>query len=76
MGSNQEVVFERTAKPLLSGVLDGFNATVFAYGVSVCHLSLSVPHSCNQGHWMWENAHNQRNGRKSWYNHSNHAGIV
>ena len=28
------MVFERTAKPLLPGVLDGYNATVFAYGVS------------------------------------------
>ena len=27
-------MFERTAKPLLDGVLDGYNATVFAYGVS------------------------------------------
>ena len=28
------MVFERTAKPMLAGVLDGYNATVFAYGVS------------------------------------------
>lgn len=34
MDSTQEAVFERTAKPLLDGVLDGYNATVFAYGVS------------------------------------------
>lgn len=27
-------VFENTTKPLLDGLLDGFNATVFAYGVS------------------------------------------
>ena len=27
-------VFEKTTKPLLEGVLDGYNATVFAYGVS------------------------------------------
>jgi len=27
-------VFEQTTKPLLEGVLDGYNATVFAYGVS------------------------------------------
>lgn len=26
-------VFEGTTKPLLDGLLDGFNATVFAYGV-------------------------------------------
>jgi kinesin family protein 18/19 len=28
-------VYEKTAKPLLDGLLDGFNATVFAYGVRV-----------------------------------------
>ena len=30
--STQEVVYIRTAKFLVHGVLDGFNATVFAYG--------------------------------------------
>lgn len=34
--ATQEQVFENTALPLLPGLLDGFNATVFAYGVSVC----------------------------------------
>ncbi|ORX36676.1 P-loop containing nucleoside triphosphate hydrolase protein [Kockovaella imperatae] len=34
--ATQEAVFEKTAKPLLSGVLDGFNATVFAYGATGC----------------------------------------
>lgn len=34
MEASQDMVFEHTAKPLLTGVLDGFNATVFAYGVS------------------------------------------
>ena len=34
--ASQEAVFERTGKPLLQGVLDGYNATVFAYGVSHC----------------------------------------
>lgn len=32
--ARQEEVYEATAQPLLRGVLDGFNATVFAYGVS------------------------------------------
>jgi len=32
--ATQSMVFERTAKPMLAGVLDGYNATVFAYGVS------------------------------------------
>jgi kinesin family protein 18/19 len=28
-------VYENTTRPLLDGLLDGFNATVFAYGVSI-----------------------------------------
>lgn len=31
--ATQVEVFEQTALPLLPGLLDGFNATVFAYGV-------------------------------------------
>ncbi len=31
--ARQTDVYEATAQPLLSGVLDGYNATVFAYGV-------------------------------------------
>ena len=32
--ASQENVFEGTAKSLIGGVLDGYNATIFAYGVS------------------------------------------
>lgn len=32
--ARQVDVYESTAKPLLDGLLDGYNATVFAYGVS------------------------------------------
>jgi kinesin family protein 18/19 len=31
--ASQTDVYESTAKPLLDGLLDGYNATVFAYGV-------------------------------------------
>ena len=34
-------VFENTTKPLLDGLLDGFNATVFAYGVRTSYHSFS-----------------------------------
>ncbi|KAJ4472217.1 kinesin-like protein [Lentinula aciculospora] len=34
--SNQQDVYASTAQPLLQGVLDGFNATVFAYGATGC----------------------------------------
>lgn len=35
--ARQVDVYEATAKPLLDGLLDGYNATVFAYGV--CEMS-------------------------------------
>ena len=31
--ASQYAVYESTAKPLLDGLLEGYNATVFAYGV-------------------------------------------
>jgi kinesin family protein 18/19 len=34
MEASQEDVFRETTLPLLEGVLSGFNATIFAYGVS------------------------------------------
>jgi kinesin family member 18/19 len=36
----QSEVFEKSTKPLLDGLLDGFNATVFAYGVSNVEMNL------------------------------------
>lgn len=32
--ASQQNVYESTAKPLLDNLLNGYNATVFAYGVS------------------------------------------
>lgn len=37
--TTQDEVFNNTAKPLLPGLFDGFNATVFAYGVGDITLS-------------------------------------
>ncbi|PVF94748.1 kinesin-domain-containing protein [Serendipita vermifera] len=34
--ATQLEVFERTTKPLLDGIFDGYNATVFAYGATGC----------------------------------------
>lgn len=33
--SRQQDIYEGTSKPLLRNLLDGFNATIFAYGVSL-----------------------------------------
>lgn len=43
MEATQEQVFRETAMPLLEGVLEGFNATVFAYGVSWLRPSMEFP---------------------------------
>ena len=43
MDATQEAVFRDTALPLLEGVLDGYNATVFAYGVSRLSPTCSSP---------------------------------
>jgi kinesin family protein 18/19 len=34
--TTQSDVYEATTKPLLDSVLDGYNATVFAYGATGC----------------------------------------
>ncbi|RXK36424.1 hypothetical protein M231_06326 [Tremella mesenterica] len=36
MEASQEHVYDRTTRPLLDGILDGYNATVFAYGATGC----------------------------------------
>jgi kinesin family protein 18/19 len=38
--SSQQEVYDATARPLLQRLLDGFNTTVFAYGVSISHVAL------------------------------------
>jgi kinesin family member 18/19 len=39
--ASQADVYEGTARPLLNNVLDGYNATIFAYGVSLAAESLA-----------------------------------
>ena len=44
--ATQNEVYESTTKPLLDSILDGFNATVFAYGATGCgktHTILGTP---------------------------------
>ena len=79
--TTQDEVFEDTAKPLLPGLFDGFNATVFAYGVSsnlpsgtsknlwFCLTDLVLP----PGHRLWKDSYSQRNQGRSRHHLSNHA---
>ncbi len=43
--ARQMDVYESTAMPLLDGLLDGYNATVFAYGVRVPFLQQAHRHA-------------------------------
>lgn len=53
MGAEQEEVFTKTAKPLLPGVLDGYNATVFAYGVGFRCILITKAHLGCSGYRLW-----------------------
>ena len=52
--ARQQDVYEATSQPLLQGLLDGFNATVFAYGVNL-HILVFVSkiNSRFLGYWLW-----------------------
>lgn len=47
----QREVYQHTVEPMLSGVLSGFNASVFAYGVRL---------SAHAGDRVWQDPHDQR----------------
>lgn len=40
--STQQEVYENTTKPLLDSILDGYNATVFAYGATGCGKTYTI----------------------------------
>lgn len=40
MHATQQQIYEETAKPMLDGVLQGLNATIFAYGV--CYVEVTA----------------------------------
>lgn len=43
--ATQVDVYESTSKPLLDGLLDGYNATIFAYGVRIIYNVYTTLHS-------------------------------
>lgn len=51
--ARQQDVYEATSQPLLKGLLDGFNATVFAYGVNL-HIFMFISQINSQllGYWL------------------------
>ena len=58
--AQQQDVYTATAQPLLQGLFDGFNATVFAYGVRrflFCKRILNADIAI--GHWMRQDTHYQ-----------------
>ncbi len=64
-GATQADVYGATARPLLDGLLEGYNATVFAYGVSSAMPLLLGPPSkqYTAGDWLRKDAHDQRDRR-------------
>ena len=58
--STQLDVYEATAKPLLDRLLDGYNATVFAYGVRLTRGSLqSFTYGLMPGDRLWQDTYYQ-----------------
>lgn len=53
--ARQQDVYEATSQPLLKGLFDGYNATVFAYGVSPLYRSTATSIDLNSvpGHRLW-----------------------
>lgn len=72
--ARQGEVYSATAKPLLNRLLDGYNATVFAYGVrsfgypGMLHLLTSAT-----GNWLRQDPHDQRNRDGSRHYLSHHG---
>jgi len=49
--TTQGDVYEATTKPLLDSVLDGYNATVFAYGATGCGKTHTITYVDKVGEW-------------------------
>lgn len=76
MDATQEAVFKDTALPLLEGVLDGYNATVFAYGVSDRVSMARVIAHTHTGDRMRQDTYDQRDEGRPWNHRSDHAALV
>ena len=69
-------IYESTAKPLLDNVLEGYNATVFAYGATGCGkthtITCVVESTCGEEKLTVM----QRNTERPWYHLLDDAGTV
>lgn len=64
--ARQQDVYEATAQPLLKGLFDGYNATVFAYGVSLLFIAtctLTLMPVLGNRHGRSVSAHRRSEGR-------------
>lgn len=50
--TTQSDVYEATTKPLLDSVLDGYNATVFAYGATGCGKTHTITYVESAMEWL------------------------
>jgi kinesin family protein 18/19 len=58
--ARQQDVYEATAQPLLGGLFDGYNATVFAYGVSLLFNDVYINTDVSLGNGLRQNTYYQR----------------
>ena len=72
--ATQEEVYRKTAKPLITGILSGYNATVFAYGATgedKCTRLLLIIDRC------WKDVHyDRKHGRRTWSDGANNERII
>lgn len=73
--TTQGDVYEATTKPLLDSVLDGYNATVFAYGATGCGKTHTITCVMRPAPTATANVL-QRNRSTTWYNFLDHAGTL
>jgi hypothetical protein len=65
--ASQQEVYDATARPLLQRLLDGFNTTVFAYGVSLLFCAIvqrrrvELLSFCSKGHRLRQDTYYQWN---------------
>ena len=72
--ATQFEVYERTARPLIEWILNGYNATVFAYGVRNDSCFERRGPNGNVGYWRWQNAHDAWKSRPTRSNGFDYAG--
>lgn len=63
--STQEEVYSEATRGIIDSVMEGFNATVFAYGLQLLLIQFNI-FRC---YWLWENSYyDWKFNIRAWYN--------